>query len=186
MKIRSFEEKDKSAIERICRETVISKSLQKHLDCVTLLYADFYIETEPEHIFVAVDDNDECKGYILCAPSADRFEKNWKNGYFERLKKLNRSFVCVQKSTIKKYKKLAKKGFPAHLHIDLDPDVQRCGTGTKLVDELLMHLEKIGVGGLCLDCAPSNVKGNNFYKKYGFTLYKASLFGNIYTIKVPK
>lgn len=184
MNVRAYEEKDKAAIERICRDTVTDERLKKNLDAVTLLYADFYVETEPQNVFVAVNDEDECVGYVLCAHSAAAFEENWKNGYLKKIREKSFALYLIQKFSIKNYKKLARKGYEAHLHIDLDESVQRQGLGTKLIDALARHLKKEGVSGVCLDCSPDNVKGNSFYKKYGFTLLKSSPFGNVYGLKL--
>lgn len=183
MEIRLYQEKDKENVRRICKDTVTDERLKKCLDVVTLIYADFYVETEPTHVFVAVNDNNECIGYVLCAPNANDYDKNWKNGYYKKLNKLSPPFAMMQKFTVSSYKKLAKKGYSAHLHIDIDPSAQRMGLGTKLLDKLVSHLKEIGVSGVCLDCAADNVKGNSFYKKYGFELLKESPMGNTYGLK---
>ncbi len=180
MKIRLFEEKDREYIERICLATVSDERLKKMPELVKYLYADFYMDTESENIFVAVNDIDECVGYVLCAKNASVYEKNWKNSGYKKLKSLSLPFVILQKFTVATYNNLAKKGYSAHLHIDIDPKFQRLGLGHKLVDALCEHLKKEGVSGVCLDCASDNIKGNAFYKKYGFKLLKEAKTGNIY------
>ncbi len=184
MKIRLYQEKDKENVRRICYETVSSERLKDKLNIVTLMYADFYLETEPENVFVATNDNDECIGYVLCSKNAKVYEENWKKAYYKKLKKLNPMFVLIQKFSVSTYKKLEKKGYPAHLHIDIDPKAQRLGLGTKLIDTLVSHLKSQGVSGVCLDCAADNIKGNAFYQKYGFELLEESKTGNVYGLKI--
>ena len=61
-----------------------------------------------------------------------------------------------------------KAAYPAHLHIDLLPEYQRQGLGSRLVDTLADHLRKKGVPGVMLTVGGSNEVGQSFYNKYGF------------------
>ena len=43
-----------------------------------LMFNDYYTEVEADNCFVAVNENDEAVGYILCARNFDEYYKNFK------------------------------------------------------------------------------------------------------------
>ncbi|WP_125775967.1 GNAT family N-acetyltransferase [Antribacter gilvus] len=58
--------------------------------------------------------------------------------------------------------------YPAHLHIDLMPEAQRQGLGSRLLDTLRAALAERGVPGVHLSMDPANVNARAFYDRYGF------------------
>ena len=60
--------------------------------------------------------------------------------------------------------------YPAHLHIDLLPDIQRKGIGRTLMKSLFTELLRQGVSGLHLGVGPENRGAIDFYKKTGFSV----------------
>jgi ribosomal protein S18 acetylase RimI-like enzyme len=58
--------------------------------------------------------------------------------------------------------------YPAHLHIDLLPELQGTGLGRRLIDTLRAALRDRGVPGVHLSMDPSNTSARAFYDRLGF------------------
>ena len=58
--------------------------------------------------------------------------------------------------------------YPAHLHIDLLPDLQGQGFGRRLIDTLRAALAGRGVAALHLGMDPANTAARAFYDRLGF------------------
>ena len=58
--------------------------------------------------------------------------------------------------------------YPAHLHIDLMPQVRGLGLGRTLIDQLLSELRERGVRGVHLGVDVANRNGIGFYEHLGF------------------
>jgi GNAT superfamily N-acetyltransferase len=58
--------------------------------------------------------------------------------------------------------------FPAHLHIDLLPELQGQGVGRRLIRALLGELAERGVPGVHLGVSPRNTGARAFYSRLGF------------------
>ncbi len=168
--IRPYQAKDKENCRKICAETAngydVSKESVRKLLC--LLYNDYYTENEQSTCFVAVDDNDEAIGYVICAPNFKRFAKDYKP-YLKQAARINflhgvigRLGLIVQRSYARHYS--------AHLHIDILDGYQRQGVGRRLIDALCARLKELNVNGVYLMMGAGNEKGKNFYNKYGFKL----------------
>ncbi|MDF2514040.1 MAG: family N-acetyltransferase [Herbinix sp.] len=166
-KIRGYEEKDKERVEQICiatgaKELTGNAEMQK---ARLTVFCHYYIEQEPQQCFVAVNEQDEAVGYILCAKDFNSWEQEFKKLYLENT--MNPITGFLGKGTIDGLKLFSAK-YPAHLHIDIHPDFQGKGLGTQLVDALIKHLKDNGVPGLMLCVGSENEGGQKFYRKYGF------------------
>jgi len=172
MKVRKYLAKDFEDVRRICFETCEDKFLKENPQVLWAKYADYYTLNEPENIFVLVDDNDKCQGYILCSTDSNKYRMIWKSDWKNKIKVKGGLYQrMLQVLTLIENKNMAKKGFGAHLHIDISPNFQHAGGGTKLVDELLTYLKEKQVDGVHLSCGEVNKVGTNFYKKYGFKIH---------------
>jgi ribosomal protein S18 acetylase RimI-like enzyme len=58
--------------------------------------------------------------------------------------------------------------FPAHLHIDLLPELQGQGFGRQLMRTVLAELHRRGIPGVHLGVSPTNLPARAFYRKIGF------------------
>ncbi|MBQ3128797.1 MAG: GNAT family N-acetyltransferase [Oscillospiraceae bacterium] len=172
MIIRPYEEKDKENVRFICLnsegECKMTPDEQKF---ILTTYCDYYIENEGINCFVAVDDNDRAIAYIICTEDFDSYRKVFVEEYIPRLDEdmvvwggNARNGASVSTKLQEKY----KKDFPAHLHIDVLPEYHRQGIGHRLVDTLSAHLKEKGVRGVMLTVGAENIRGQSFYKKYGF------------------
>lgn len=166
--IRKYQEKDRERVERVCAGTAsgpLSGDMMKRV--LWTVFCHYYIEQEPQNCFVAVNDQDEAVGYVLCAVDFATWEKNFTELYVKKSK--NPVTKMLGKGTINGLRAFAGQ-YPAHLHIDIDENYQRQGLGTKLIDALRTHLVEMNVPGLMLSVGSDNENGQKFYQKYGFTV----------------
>lgn len=182
LSLRAYLPKDRDELRRICRETCSDEYLLSHENVLYTKYSDYYTESEAENIFVLADEDDRAQGYILCCADSRRYARLWRREYLKRLEGSG-LYKLMSLHTLWETGHMARRGFPAHLHIDISPAYQRMGGGHALVGALKEHLREKGVAGVYLGCGRSNAAGNAFYRKCGFTLYKKGAFRNIFTMK---
>lgn len=177
MNIRPYQPKDFDNCRDIC--FVTSNGFQKpnYKKALWYMYCDYYLLYESDTCFVAANDNDEAIGYILCAKDYKTYRRQFKRHFMGALRKVSPKHWFMRKLTYI-YEPIIARKYPAHLHIDIKPEGQRQGLGTKLMDALVAKLKEQGINGVHLGVGASNEKGVNFYKKYGFKVYKQA-FGSI-------
>lgn len=165
--IRPYEPKDKENVRNICIRTGPGAAREEGPVRTALLatFCDYYIECEPHNCFVAADDNDEAVGYILCAENDRRYRERFIREYVPRVDGLRGRLECRSSAALPR---LFRRGYPAHLHIDILPAYQRIGLGHRLMDALTAHLREKNIPGVMLGVGAGNVKGRSFYNKYGF------------------
>ena len=170
--IRKYQEKDRENVELVCAGTSDERMQDKPgmREMLLTVFCHYYIEQEPDNCFVLANDDDEAVGYVLCAKDFDVWKEQFNKGYLKKTKNLMTKFMG--KGSIDGMKAFAKE-YPAHLHIDILPDYQRQGWGTKLVDTLKAHLREQGVTGLMFCVGTDNETGKSFYNKYGFEVLEA-------------
>lgn len=173
--IRSYQPKDRERVQAVCKATGPSATPQEVKHLLTT-YCNYYIEQEPQNCFVAADEQDEAVGYILCAANYQQYYRTFRKQYMPLVKGLpfTSRMECWGSAFLPRF---WAKRYPAHLHIDIFPDYQRMGLGTKLMDALTAHLRAQGVRGVMLVVGKNNVKGRNFYQKYGFREVVVQPFG---------
>jgi GNAT superfamily N-acetyltransferase len=57
---------------------------------------------------------------------------------------------------------------PAHMHINLLPEVQRRGWGTRLIGRVVEHLREQGIDAMWLGVMDKNTAARKFYDRLGF------------------
>ena len=184
MRVRKYTPADKEALRQICRDTCSDEKLLAADNYLCTKYSDFYTETCPEHIRVLADEGDTARGYILCCPDWRQYRKAWRETYLRRIRGCGFVYKHLQYHSMWEIRHMGRRGYPAHLHIDIDPGFQRSGGGTAMMDALFGQLREEGVEGIYLGCGLDNEVGNSFYRHYGFTLYKKAIGRNIYTFKL--
>lgn len=170
--IRKYEKKDKENLRKICIETSkLPTETKKQRDFLTVMYNDYYTENEPDNIFVAVDENDEAVGYILCAESFYNFYNVMKKFYLPEIKEMGLNYYASAMGELLLHKAFSKR-YPAHLHIDILDVCQGQGVGTRLMNELKAHLKKKKINNVMLSCGMSNKGAIKFYLKNDFEIIK--------------
>jgi len=168
VKIRSYEAKDAANLRAICKETAFP-SYQKDplkLETIPINFLDYYLEQEPEYVFVAVDEKDEAVGYIECATDYRRFVKATRKIYMPRLKAFDKSQIALERKVL--FALFWIRKWPCHLHIDLTAAYQHQGIGTLLIDEVIQKLKKEGFHELAISGIKRKSNSYGFYRHYGF------------------
>ena len=184
MVIRPYEPKDFNNVRFICLNSEGPCDMDERGQFFILTtYCDYYIEQEPEHCFVAANDEDRAVGYIICTADYDVFRPRFEAEYLPRLDPYPKRYrASAARSTV--LQEAFKREYPAHLHIDVLPEYQRMGLGHRLVDALCAHLKALGVPGVMLTVGSSNKVGRSFYNKYGFTLLKKEIGDVAYGLRL--
>lgn len=172
--IRNLRAEDKPALRNICYVTSSGFESPRAKEALYTMYCDYYVDRARETSFLAEDEDGKILGYIFCAPDGETYEREFNKFYAPKLKKVSLFRWILNKINAKLESGVAKK-YPAHLHIDILPEAQRMGLGTKLVDELFRELRARNVSGVYLCCGADNAKGIGFYRKYGFKEYSNRL-----------
>lgn len=155
----------------------------KRLLC--LIFACYYTRYESEHGFVAVDAvTGNVVGYIVGAADTATQEKHfrrkmaWKISLrAELVTRLcypgtYKTFQGMWKMMMEKSNPMFLHDYPAHLHIDILPEYQGQGIGTRLMKTFEDHLIKHGVPGVHLYTSSLNRKAVPFYQKMGYIVWE--------------
>ncbi|MDR1639768.1 MAG: GNAT family N-acetyltransferase [Clostridiales bacterium] len=182
--IRQYRPSDAESVRSICIETLPEIMAQNHMEKLALVaFCNYYIKHEPSCCFVAATEAGDVVGYILCAENA----KLWSETYLKSISPLPDCDAKEFLETITETPLSLSEEYPAHLHVDILPEFQRMGIGTRLVDALVQELGKRGVPGLMLCVNPSNEMGIRFYLKYGFEILDERPYETVMglTLKIP-
>ena len=169
MMIRPCKPGDADRLEYICLHASEDPMTDNPLfrEAVLEVFCRYYIAFEAENCFVAVDEQNEAQGYILCAPAFCDYEKRLRSYLSDRT--ANPVLSMMAEGTLNGLRPYASQ-YPAHLHIDLLPACQGQGIGRKLIRTLCDHLGKDETGGLMLNVSNTNTGAIRFYEKCGFSL----------------
>ena len=145
-------------------------------DLLPDIYAGPYVTLQPDLAFV-VEKGDRVAGYIVATADTrafvDRYRAVWLPGFAAKYSLVEPS-ISAEEGLIKmgynpEYMLSAGLAdFPAHLHIDLLPEVQGQGLGRLLVRTLLDALRSRNVAGVQLGVGMENLKARAFYARLGF------------------
>ena len=178
--IRRYAPADYEAVSRVCLLTAAggadASGMHVSDDLMPDIFARPYVTFEPEWAWV-VDGGDGVEGYIICAPDTrrfvDRYRDDWLPGFAA---KYEHTVPPVTHDDVIRHLGFTPERmlvpevdeFPAHLHIDLLPEVQGQGYGRRLVEALAEALRAAGIHGLHLTMDPANTSARAFYDRLGF------------------
>lgn len=145
-------------------------------DLLPDIYAGPYVSLEPELAFV-IDGGERVAGYVVAAADTcsfvERYRAQWLPGFAakyplvepalsleERVIRIGHNPQSMLNDDLRDY--------PAHLHIDLLPQVQGQGFGRLLMRTVLGALRERGAAGVHLGLGPSNLSAGAFYARLGF------------------
>lgn len=177
--IRKYRPEDKEAVRKICIETsafdVNKKNMKRFL---SLMYSDYYTTFAQGSCFVAVDEEENVVGYLLCATDFFAYHQCFKHFYQNEIDKLGLKYALMSRNEILLHMLFAKK-YPAHLHIDLTAACRRQGVGSRLIAALKEDLKEKGIHSVMLSCGASNTAAVRFYEKNGFKTVRNIVGSNI-------
>jgi len=156
-----------------------------------LIFIGYYTRYEPEHCFVAVNsENDQVVGFVCGTPNTLKQEAKFRKWMIPRIAVRMFGYTSWRyprcfKNLLKMVREYAEgtddaendpiiTQYPAHLHINLLPEFQGMGLGTRLIHRFEEHMRGLGVTGLHLGTTNKNHKAVPFYHKMGFSMVKES------------
>ncbi len=121
-----------------------------------------------------VDIGGVAQGYVVAAADTDRFQdwfsSEWwdERGPLHEVKTDHDAWLSRSAMNATRCLSDAVVEYPAHLHIDLLPELQGAGWGRRLIDTLVAQLAEQGVPGVHLVVTRANTGAQAFYPKTGF------------------
>ncbi len=186
----------RDSVEDICYRTgylgedLTNKKVFEDRKLFSYLFCLYYLLYEKENCFIALDrDNNKVAGYIIGTMDTVNQKKLLVKKmtlmiaarfFTVTLVKYNESFKTIINFIfnwdLKLEPKFISREYPAHLHINLDPDYQRCGIGSLLLEKFEEHVKASGVKGIHLKTTDKNIKAVPFYIKHGYSiLYETNM-----------
>ena len=178
--IRRFRPGDEPALAEICVRTADAGQDATGLFRDDMLWADNfvlpYVARHPEFAFVVETDDGRVAGYIVATPDTDAFYRWFAESWWPSVRdRYPLEGAGVRERDIIAYGATRAPGqewhapeYPAHLHIDLLPELQGQGFGRRLIDTLVAALEEHGVAGVHLAASADNAGAVAFYPRVGF------------------
>ena len=142
------------------------------------IFAAPYVILEPEHAHVLDDGTGKAVGYVLGTADTTRFVRRYRDEWLPAT--ADRYPVPPEPPVTREDGMLALHyhpermlspelaDYPAHLHIDLLPDLQGKGWGRGLIGAFLAGLRAAGVARVHLGMVPTNTSARAFYDRLGF------------------
>lgn len=181
-RIRPFRAGDEPALAEICLRTADAGADASGLFADDDLWAEVfvlpYVERHPDLAFVVETDDGRVAGYVVGTDDTPAFEDwfagHWWPRFAQRWPQPDVERTRQDGSLIYAYGRRAGaepygEAYPAHLHIDLLPEVQGQGWGRRLIQTLGDALGERGVSGMHLATDARNTGAAAFYTRLGFT-----------------
>lgn len=178
-RIRPFAAGDEPALAQICLLTADNGGDARGVLSDDGIWAEIFVlpyaARHPDLAFVVETDDGRVAGYVVCAPDTAQFEAWFRDEWWPRFAERwprpggGRDGIldyAYQRGTAAT---LFAADYPAHLHIDLLPELQGQGWGRRLIDALVAELRSRGVTGLHLVASADNTAALAFYPRVGFT-----------------
>ena len=121
-----------------------------------------------------VDVGGVAQGYVVAAADTDAFQQwfsgEWwvERGPLHTVTNERDEWLAAMANNPTRCLSDAAVDYPAHLHIDLLPQLQGAGWGRRLIDTLMAQLADQGVPGVHLVATRANTGAQAFYPKTGF------------------
>lgn len=179
--IRPFRPGDEPALADICLRTADAGADATGILDDDDLWAEIfvlpYVARHPAYAFVVESDDGRVAGYVVAAPDTAAFEEwfaaEWWPRHAERWP--HPGDAASRHADIVRYAYGRRGGaqpfgddLPAHLHIDLLPELQGQGFGRRLIVTLEDALREAGVPGVHLVASAENEGAVAFYPRVGF------------------
>ncbi|KKC34651.1 GNAT family N-acetyltransferase [Devosia psychrophila] len=180
--LRPYRESDLEALYEICLVTGDSgqdaSPLHNDRKVIGELYSAPYGVLEPEHVFVAEDD-EGVAGYVVGTHDTAEFEARLEREWWPRLRR-HYAGVAREGLTATDRMRVAAinepgtnpadivASYPAHIHMNLLPRLRGQRVGSELLRLWVEQAEAAGVSGIHLGANDKNAGGVAFWTKSGF------------------
>jgi len=178
--LRPAEAADRAAVEAICIATgddgLDASGRYDRPELLADLWASPHLVADPA-LATIVEDQHGPAGYLVAAADTLAFERwceqHWWPELRQRypldtaLRETDRELVRLVHAPESTPASLAER-YPAHLHINLLPRLQRVGVGRALIGRLTAQLRRRGAAGVHLGVSPTNEPAIGFYRHIGF------------------
>lgn len=168
--IKNYEPKYREDVQQVCINTA-PKTAQTDPDMrdfILYTFCNYYIEQEPENVFVLVDENDRAQGYVFGAMNLGKYLKKMKP-YLAKVRQTGKEYYRDAIAEILAHAVFSLK-YPSHLHIDINEPFRGNGNGSNMISTLTGSMKSRGAKAIMLVVGTNNVRGINFYKKNGFRI----------------
>jgi ribosomal protein S18 acetylase RimI-like enzyme len=180
--VRPFRPGDEPALGEICVRTADAGDDASGLladDAIwPAIFVWPYVAHDPDTAFVVEADDGRVVGYIVATEDTDAFGQwfrtRWWPPYASRwplsatTPARDADLLGYAAARGSAPDRLQAHGYPAHLHIDLLPELQGQGWGRRLIGTLVEHLRGRGVTGIQLTASADNHGAAAFYPRVGF------------------
>lgn len=177
--IRAYRPSDHDDVYEVCLRTAAAGAdatgLYSSDALMSDVYAGPYLQIEPELAFV-VDTGTRVSGYVIGTADTTRFVESYRERWLPRFaERYPRQAPAPQEQWLvdagyepERMLVPEVRAYPAHLHIDLLPELQGQGFGRVLIRTMLAALRERGAPALHLGLASENTSALAFYERLGF------------------
>lgn len=180
-RIRPFRPGDEPALAEICLKTADAGADGTGIFADDRIWAEIfvlpYVARHPDLAFVVETDDGRVAGYAVATDDTDAFEAWFRDEWWpehgalwpkpERERSRQDGTLIYAYSRAPGVEPYAAR-YPAHLHIDLLPELQGQGWGRRLIETVVAALRERGVRGLHLVASADNAGALAFYPRVGF------------------
>ncbi|MCI1209696.1 MAG: GNAT family N-acetyltransferase [Treponema sp.] len=184
--IRSAQKTDLPYLYKICFRTGFSGGDARNYYTNEFLlgqyYAAPYIFFDSDCCYVLVNKKGIPSGYIVGTRDSSAFRTWMDSDWLPMLsaesalqtddsvyeKSLKKMILGFSGQLLTPLQKKLQTDFPAHLHIDIIPELQGKGFGKKLVGIFVQNLKNLSVSGVHLGVDSANTAAIKFYEAIGF------------------
>lgn len=179
-RIRPFAPGDEPALARICLRTADAggdaTGVLEDDDLWAELFVLPYVARHPEYALVVESDDGRAVGYLVGAPDTRAFEAWFRTDWWPArgarwprpdIERTRQDGILIYAYGRRAGAEPYGDSYPAHLHIDLLPEVQGQGWGRRLIAAYAALLRRDGVPGLHLVASADNAGALAFYRRLG-------------------
>ena len=184
--IRPYRPSDRDGVIDVCVRTAAgggdARGVYSDDSLMPEVFALPYVEYAPELAFVVDDGDGRVLGYVIGVADTRAFVEWWKREWTPGFRARHPSpGTPTGRNPAFTEEQLLAAGtdpdrmliaevdeYPAHLHIDLLPELQGQGFGRRLIDTLREALAERGVAAVHLGMDAANIDARAFYDRLGF------------------
>ncbi len=172
IEIRKYKERDYSSVCEICKKTA-KRGHQTQVTC--WMFLEYYLDSEPEHVFVA-EDKGTVVGYIVVSLNSALYSCQMKKKWIPKIQKKHWIYGLFSKACLRISQSLDKE-YSGGFHMNIKEEYQHQGLGRQLLDAMKYHLHAYQKSYLYCVTENRRTRGYGFYCHYGFQEIKTYIGG---------